>query len=274
MALFNLKNGEQLNYEDVGQGHDTVIMLHGWTSSKKVFKKPASLLKSYARCIYYDQRGHSGSKKAAGENVTMETLSSDLREIIIGLSLGNITLVGWSMGACVALNYLRMYGSEGLKNVVLCDMSPKLLNDSGWNLGLGNGKYTKEKMDSEAEAPFFQRYKKFAVNVSPHLARLPDIIQNLIIKKRLLADNEKVLESLADSMRLQDNRDVVSSIDIPLFFFYADPKSLFPKDLKNWYRNNAGSEYHSLKFPNSTHQFVSEYPEQFATAVKKVLTYH
>ena len=70
MSEFQPKNGMKLYYEDIGSG-ETVVMLHGWTSSHKVYSAPAEMLKNKARIITYDQRGHGGSKNANGENVTI-----------------------------------------------------------------------------------------------------------------------------------------------------------------------------------------------------------
>ena len=46
--------------------------------------------------LYYEDKGHGSDTL-----ITMETLASDLQEIIQGLSLSNVTLLGWSMGAGV-----------------------------------------------------------------------------------------------------------------------------------------------------------------------------
>ncbi len=64
MSWFTLKNGERLYYEDKGHGPDTLIMLHGWTSSHEIYLKPLETLQDQARCIIYDHRGHGKSKKA------------------------------------------------------------------------------------------------------------------------------------------------------------------------------------------------------------------
>ena len=145
MSYFTLSNGEKLYYVDKGQGPETLIMLHGWTSSHDIFLEPVERLQKQARCIIYDHRGHGGSKKANGESPTMETLASDLHEVIQGLSLSNITLLGWSMGAGVILNYVRIFGCDALKQIVLCDMTPKQINDEEWKLGLYQGRYTLEE---------------------------------------------------------------------------------------------------------------------------------
>lgn len=66
----------------------------------------------------------------------METLASDLNEIIQGMSLSNVTLLGWSMGAGVVFNYVRLFGCGAVRQIILCDMTPKQLNDAEWKLGL------------------------------------------------------------------------------------------------------------------------------------------
>lgn len=271
MKYFKLKNGERLCYEEIGSGSNVVVMMHGWSSSKKLFRKPSSLLAKDARCIFYDHRGHKGSKKANGEHVTMETLASDLRELLLGLSLTDVTLVGWSMGACTALNYVKMYGTDRLKNVVLCDMSPKLLNDDEWHLGLGKGTVTKESREKLNSRPFFDRYKDFVLAASHKMNDLPDFLVNLYVLKKLFVNDQKVLESLSVSMLDQDNRDALNYINVPLYLFYADPGTLFLPGLSDWYREHAISQYKAVKFPNSTHQLIHENPERFAKAVKKIL---
>ena len=105
MSYYTLKDGQKLYYEDKGQGPDTLIMMHGWTSTHDIYVKPTEVLQEQARCIIYDHRGHGGSKKANSGEPTMETLACDLNEIIQGLGLSNVTLLGWSMGAGVVFAF-------------------------------------------------------------------------------------------------------------------------------------------------------------------------
>ena len=63
------------------------------------FKLQNGRLKDKACCIIYDHRGHGGSKEANHEKPTMETLASELNELIQGLSLSGVTLLGESVAA-------------------------------------------------------------------------------------------------------------------------------------------------------------------------------
>ena len=271
MSYFTLSNGEKLYYEDSGQGSETVVMLHGWTSSHEIYQKPVETLRQQARCIIYDHRGHGGSKNANGGNPTMETLAEDLHELIEGLSLEDVTLLGWSMGAGVIFNYVRLFGCAGLKRIILCDMTPKQLNDTEWKLGLYQGKYTKESIEKNAGKKFYSLYKDFAVGAIPKLAKIPGFLLKKPLQEKLANCDEPTLMSLSASMIKQDNRPVVGLITVPVTYFYADPGSLFSPALADWYQEHITASYNSVRFPNSNHMLISDYPDKFAEEVGKVL---
>ena len=271
MSYFTLSDGQRLYYEDKGHGTETLVMLHGWTSSHDVYTKPVDSLQDQARCITYDHRGHGGSRNANQGNPTMDTLASDLNELIQGLSLSNITLLGWSMGAAVVLNYVRLYGCGALKQIVLCDMTPNQMNDEEWKLGLYQGKYTKDDMEREAGTDFYTLYKKFAIGAIPKLGRIPGFLLKKPLKKTLSNCDESVLKSLAVSMKQQDYRPVVQQITVPVTYFYADPGSLFSPELADWYGEHVKTPYKAVRFPESTHMIISDYPEKFVEEVSGVL---
>ena len=271
MSYLNLSNGEKLYYEDSGTGDKTIIMMHGWSSTHDVFSSCIPEISKKARCIVYDHRGHGNSKDANRDHVTMDTLASDLNEMIISLGLKDITLLGWSMGAGVALNYMSIYGCDALKQVVLCDMTPKQLNDETWHLGLYQGRYTEEDMKRDADKDFFQAYKSFVIGTIPKLAKVPGFLLNRILKKKLSECDEKTLKTLSVSMKEKDYRKSVEYISVPLTYFYAVPGSLFSPELTDWYRDHVHTPYEAVTFENSTHMLISDHPEKFTDEVLKVL---
>ncbi len=268
MSFFTLSNGEKLYYEDEGSGQETVVMMHGWSSSCEIYERSFETLKEKVRCIIYDHRGHGGSKDANREKPTMDTLAGDLKELIDGLGLDNITLLGWSMGAGVALTYIRLYGCDGLKRLILCDMTPKMLNDDEWKLGMYQGKYTRKDMEDDAGKDFFSLYKTFALAAVPSLKKYPDIVIKRPLKEKLSSCDESVLTSLAVSMKIQDNRETLERVTVPVFYFYAEPGSLFSPDLADWYREHVKTPFNAVPFPDSDHMLVSNYPDKFAGEVE------
>ena len=271
MSYFSLANGEKIYYEDAGAGGQTIIMMHGWTSTHEIFAPCVPEICKTARCITYDHRGHGKSKEANRDHVTMDTLASDLNELIQGLGLSNITLLGWSMGAGVAMNYMSVYGCDALRQVVLCDMTPKQLNDDTWNLGLYQGRYTEKDMEKDAGKGFYDLYKAFAIAAIPKLGRVPGFLLKRPLKEKLSVCDEKTLRTLSASMKEKDYRKSVEQITVPVSYFYAVPGSLYSPKLADWYRAHVQMPFKAVAFENSTHMLVSDQPEQFAKEVVRVL---
>ena len=169
------------------------------------------------------------------------------------------------------MNYVRMYGCSALKQLVLCDMTPKQLNDREWKLGLYQGKYTKEDMQRDSGKDFLGLYHGFAVGAIPKLKKIPAFLIKPKLRERLKNCDETVLKSLSASMKAQDNRDAVRKISVPLTYFYAIPGSLFSPALADWYRENVSVPFNSVAFPDSTHMFITEHPELFAKELEKLL---
>ena len=273
MSYFTLSNGEKLYFEDTQKGDQTIIMLHGWTSSHEVYAPTIPAISEKARCITYDQRGHGLSKEANHDDVTMDTLASDLNELISSFDLHNVTLLGWSMGAGVVMNYTALYGCEALRQIILCDMTPRQMNDDTWKLGLYKGKYTKEDMEKDANKKFYSLYKEFAIGAVPRLAKVPGFMLRRPLKKILAKCDESVLRSLSRSMKEKDFRQCVEKITVPVHYFYAVPASLFSPDLVCWYKQHVHSEFRSMAFQDSTHMMIADHPDQFALEVINALEY-
>ena len=271
MSYLSLSNGESIYYEDTGKGEQTIIMMHGWTSTHDVFTPCVEEISGKARCITYDHRGHGNSKNANSDHVTMDTLAGDLNELIHKLGLKDIVLLGWSMGAGVAMNYMSVYGCDALRRVILCDMTPKQLNDDTWDLGLYQGRYTKKDMEQDAGKDFYTLYKSFAVAAIPKLAKVPGFLLNRPLKKQLSLCDEKTLRSLSVSMKEKDYRQSIEQITVPVFYFYAEPGSLFSPKLSEWYQEHVHTPYRAVAFQDSTHMLISDHPDQFTKEVIKAL---
>ena len=266
MSAFKLHTGDELYYEDHGSGSNTIVMVHGWTSSHDMYVKPVEILEKYMRCIIYDQRGHGLSTSNEDKMICLDTLAEDLKELIDGLQLENICLLGWSMGAMVVMQYINNYGCKGLKKIILCDMSPKVVNDEGWEYGMNKLKYIPNKNVKFDKAQVFSLYKKFVLKTDPSLNNRSCDEVNSYIKKKVSSITPGVLKYLSKSMKEADNRAVISKIDVPFCYFYADPGSIFLPQLSEWYRQQAHTEYEAISFKGS-HRFIREHPDEFAQEV-------
>ncbi len=274
MSYFTLRDGNQLYYEDTGEkGGRTLVFLHGWTSSHKIFSEPVKRLSKQFRCISYDHRGHGRSRDVlpGGEPVTMKTLAEDLHELLTGLEAENIVLCGWSMGSGVVMEYLRDYGDDALDQIVLCDMTPKQLNDDTWHLGLRRGRYTAADMEAEKDWSFMDQFRVFSLGTIPWLRKLPPRMLERGLERTLSECNVEVLEQLAYSMKIEDYRPVFEDLHVPLTYFFPDPGSIFLPELVIWYRQHVPTRFRVVRFRGCTHMLIAERPGKFAEEMARIV---
>ena len=131
MAGIETREGLRLHHEDRGRG-PPVVLVHGWSSSSGVFEEVAGALAGERRVIAPDLRGHGRS--AAGGPFGIPDLAADLALLLDRLDLRGALLVGWSMGAQVALEALPAVAPR-LRGLALASGTPRFVAGEGWSHG-------------------------------------------------------------------------------------------------------------------------------------------
>lgn len=124
-----------LQYFAQGQG-PTLIFLHGWSSSAMEWLPYAELLADRYRVICWSARGHGLQPHADDTDVSLDRMATDLHELLQAEAPSGAILVGHSMGALTAWNYIRLYGCDQLNGLCIIDQSPRLLTGPDWPLGI------------------------------------------------------------------------------------------------------------------------------------------
>jgi pimeloyl-[acyl-carrier protein] methyl ester esterase len=123
--------GHVLHHEDVGGGRP-VVLVHGWSSSSGVFREVAGPLAARGRVVAPDLRGHGRS--GAGGPFGISDLARDLASLLARLDLRGALLVGWSLGAQVALEALPSVAAR-IAGIALVAGNPRFLSGVGWPHG-------------------------------------------------------------------------------------------------------------------------------------------
>ena len=97
--------GVRLRVSDRGQGERTIVLVHGWKGSHRMWDPAVYRLMREFRVIAFDNRGMGESDKPAGR-YDFEVLAADLDFVLGALEAREVTLVGWSMGCSISLEYL------------------------------------------------------------------------------------------------------------------------------------------------------------------------
>ncbi|HEX8064052.1 MAG TPA: alpha/beta hydrolase [Allosphingosinicella sp.] len=133
MRGFTASDGARIAYSDEGEGRP-LLFLHGLMADSGFFERQRSLVDSF-RVIAVDLRGHGGSP-AGPVPPTIERLAEDVQGLARALALEGAVGVGWSLGAAVLWRVLAGPASPRFAGAVVVDMTPRVLNDPEWDLGL------------------------------------------------------------------------------------------------------------------------------------------
>jgi pimeloyl-ACP methyl ester esterase len=124
--------GGTLHYEDDGAGAP-VVCVHGWSLSSRVWEGALGAAAAGRRILAPDLRGH-GRTRAPGP-FTLEHLAGDLALLVEALGLERAVLVGWSLGAQVALAALPRMGRR-IAGLVLVAATPRFTAGGAWPHGV------------------------------------------------------------------------------------------------------------------------------------------
>ncbi|KAA8666475.1 alpha/beta fold hydrolase [Clostridium sp. HV4-5-A1G] len=119
------------------EGEKTILFLHGWPGSHKLFEYQFNkLLQEGYRCIGMDQRGFGESDKPF-MGYDYDRLSDDIREVVEVLKLKKFVLAGHSTGGAIAIRYMaRHSGYEVSKLALFAAAAPSLIQRPYFPYGL------------------------------------------------------------------------------------------------------------------------------------------
>ena len=108
-------------YELNPNGEKTIILVHGWPLSHKMFEYQLPiLLHANYRIITIDLRGF-GNSDVTSRGYQYNQFATDLYSVIYTLNLWDFSLLGFSMGGAIVTRYMKMYQGYGVRKLCLLD---------------------------------------------------------------------------------------------------------------------------------------------------------
>ena len=240
------RRGEQLWYEEQGAGC-VVVLLHGWCMSSAVWKyqfdgltaSNISQQSATIRLIAPDLRGHGRSRGVAGQ-LNFESLAEDLVDLFDALMLDRVVLIGWSMGAQVALQSCAELKNR-LAGLVLVSATPCFTASDDFPYGLAdsqaNGMRVKVQRNMlRALAGFHTRM--FAQGELENHSAASEIKRLLSIIT--LPDHTAALGALAALART-DMRHLLPTIAIPTLIVNGDEDVVCTPEASNYLKSHMPS---------------------------------
>lgn len=122
-----------LHHDDAGAGRP-VVLVHGWSLSSAAFAEETAWLARDRRAIVPDLRGHGRSSPPRAP-FGLADLARDLAALVDRLALERAVLLGWSLGAQVAIAAAPLVRRR-LAALVLVSGTPRFTEGEGWPHGL------------------------------------------------------------------------------------------------------------------------------------------
>lgn len=265
MAELVLRDGARLAYREWGAGRP-LLLVHGWAAHGGFFSAQRDLASGF-RLIELDLRGHGGSDAAPGP-LTVEVLAADLADMMAQLELQDVLAVGWSLGAMALWRLLEGPAGARIAGMVVIDMSPRIVNDPGWALGLKGGYDLAAVLTAQvamrADWPGFGRQlaqRIVAEGLSEERAPLIDWVE-----REVLACRPGPLIELWGSLASQDVTGKLTGFDVPTLVAYGERSQLYPAATAAFLTERL-PRASSVRFERSGHALHLEEPERFNQAV-------
>ena len=219
-------DGTNLFYRDWGSGRP-IVFVHSLSVSSAIWAYQEAFLGDHGfRCISFDRRGHGRSDPLA-PGFDMNTFADDIRAVIEGLELKDVTLVGHSVGCGEIIRYLARHGSSRVsKAVLLGPTTPFVLQTADNSYGAPAAYFEQMRSEWASDYPKWIEDNKepfFAADTSPAMVEwLVSVIREAHVPTAIAYHRTYVATDL---------RPDLGKIDRPVLVLHGDKDASAPLEI-------------------------------------------
>lgn len=211
-----------------------ILLLHGWGCHGGFFHRQLRDLAADFHLLAPDLPGH-GQTDASGPPLSIEAAADACADLLAVRGLNDVLLVGWSMGAGVAWSMLARHGFARIAGLVTVDMSPRVLNDATWRLGLRDGLDLARSDAAAAAMP--AAWPTFTERIAQSLLAegLPqDRAVAEWARSEVASCDPSAMSTMWRSLVGQDFRALLPHIACPALITYGGRSALYGPDVFSW----------------------------------------
>ncbi|WP_170464587.1 alpha/beta fold hydrolase [Ruegeria arenilitoris] len=242
-----------------------LVFLHGWAMNGAVFDDVKARLGPDFDCHAPDLPGHGCREKDEPSLARCVEVAGKIID-----QLDHPILVGWSMGAAVAWQYLAQAGTQSLGGLVTIDMSPRLLPDDKWTFGLG-GQNADAVLSTSSKIEF--QWRSMVQNILRNMYA-PGGVQETdddAMRALLLKQDPTTLRPIWDDLVAMDARQIIAGIDIPYLVCAGAQSRLYDPEVAYWIAGQSPMAEVQI-FQNSGHSPHLEEPDAFCDALRRFVS--
>jgi pimeloyl-ACP methyl ester carboxylesterase len=258
LRRFTASDGATVAYSDEGEGRP-LVLLHGLMADSSFFEHQRELSGSY-RVVTVDLRGH-GLSPAGGTSPRIARLAQDVAELVDALDLQAAIGIGWSLGATVLWRVLAGPSSQRFAGAVVVDMTPRVLNGDGWDLGL-----SRETCEARSQA-IGKDFQAFAAAAGQAIFVSPGPEADRAAAA-FAANDPAAIGALWESLVEEDLRPLLPSIRQPTLVIHGAHSHLYGADTAG-HLVAALPNARAVVFDRSGHAPHLEQPELFNATIRE-----
>lgn len=200
-----------------------LVLLHGWGSSARVWKKLTALLTTQFQTTAYDLPGFGFSDP---------TVSMDLAEVsewLLRAIEGRFMILGWSFGGLVALEMARR-APDRVAGMVLIAVNPCFVRRPDWAHALEGG--VLESFAQHVTKTPARALKRFAALQASNGERRTEVVRELLVAAWRIPERRVLLTTLT-LLSKSDMRQVVGGLHCPVALVLGEQDALVPVAMRN-----------------------------------------
>lgn len=211
----------------------SLVLLHGWAAHAGYFDDLVAAL-DWPEVYVPDLPGH-GKNKASSHAGSITQIARWLHDYVTENKLHKPVILGWSMGAMVALEYVKLFGDDAVSGVVIEDMTPRLINDADWQLGLSGG--FSAAQNQKAVAMIADDWPRYVAGVSSRFFAQGAVQDTSMIwiHDDLLHNDSAIMAGLWQSISEQDYRALLPTIHCPVLVISGGKSQLYSGDTAQYF---------------------------------------
>jgi non-heme chloroperoxidase len=225
MPVISASDGTRLRYLDSGDpAGRPVVLVAGFTAPATSWKPQLPALEGAGyRVIALDRRGHGESDVGPDDGHTMDRHGADIGDAFEGLGLADATVVGQSMGGNALWALVAAERTTGIRDVVIVDQTPKMLNSDDWAFGFYD--YDASNADTLFATGIPDPGRHSLASKGPvRVARLLKAVDLKAAKAGFTAAERALLNDHAN----RDWRPVIASTRMPVLFVAGRESEFWP----------------------------------------------
>ncbi len=250
--------GPRIEYRRAGQAGPVVLLLHGIGSHSAGYRAQFAGLAASHQVVAWNAPGYAGSSGLPKSSPTLADYADRLHELVTGLKLERIHLVGSSWGSLIAGAYAARY-PERLRRLVLAAPS----------LGYGRLAPAEKVQRIAARLDPANRRMPPGARAARFLGPEPD---PLVVRRFAELGNAVHDLGLAQATRMLfdcDARDHAGQVQCPTRLLVGTDDRIAPADEHAWPLRDALPDVSTVQLPGCGHILKLEAPQRFNTELSR-----